>query len=102
MSPEQVQGAPVDERSDLFSLGVLLYELVAGASPFAADSHAQTMRRVLLHCPPSLAAGLPGVPDVPAGLAALIDQLLDKTPALRPQTAREVAVRLRALGLDAR
>lgn len=94
MSPEQVRGEPVDRRSDLFSLGILLYELVAGTSPFAADSHAQTMQRVLLHHPPSLAVEQP---EVPLSLAALFDHLLSKDPARRPQSAREVAARLRAL-----
>jgi len=94
MSPEQVAGDPVDRRSDLFSLGILLYELVTGVSPFAADSHAQTMRRVLHHSPRSLIAD----PGVPAALAALIDQLLAKLPQRRPQTAREVARRLHAIG----
>jgi serine/threonine protein kinase len=94
MSPEQVLGERLDPRSDLFSLGVLLYEFVLGASPFAAETHAQTMQRVLHHHPPPLAeADL----DVPAALASLIDHLLDKDPAHRPQSAREVAVRLRAL-----
>lgn len=94
MSPEQVAGAPLDPRSDLFSLGVLLYEFVAGASPFAIGDHTQTMRRVLHHHPPSLAGAHP---DVPVALAALIDHLLDKDPARRPQSAREVAARLRVL-----
>jgi serine/threonine protein kinase len=94
MSPEQVAGEPLDPRSDLFSLGVLLHELVAGGSPFAAESHAQTMRRVLHHHPPSLAGAHP---DVPAALASVIDHLLAKDPAHRPQSAREVAMRLRVL-----
>jgi serine/threonine-protein kinase len=95
MSPEQVAGEPVDRRSDLFSLGILLYELVVGTSPFAANGHAQTMRRVLIHHPPSLAVEQP---DVPPSLAALVDDLLNKDPAHRPQSTREVAARLRALG----
>lgn len=95
MSPEQVVGEPLDRRSDLFSLGILLYELIAGMSPFGADCHAQTMRRVLLHHPPSLVVEQP---DVPPSLAALVEHLLDKDPVHRPQSAREVAAQLRALG----
>jgi len=99
MSPEQVLGEPIDCRSDLFSLGVLLYELMTGASPFAADGHAQTMRRIVLHQPRPLAAEVPGVPPA---LAALVDQLLDKSAQRRPQSAQEVVARLRAIGDDAR
>jgi serine/threonine protein kinase len=99
MSPEQALGEPVDSRSDLFSLGVLLYELVTGASPFAGDDHAQTMRRIVLHQPRPLAVEAPGVPPA---LAELVDQLLDKSVPRRPQSAQEVAVRLRAIGDDAR
>lgn len=95
MSPEQALGEPIDARSDLFSLGILLYELIAGISPFAAEGHAQTMRRIVLHQPRSVSAELPGVP---AELAELVDQLLEKSPAMRPQSAREVALRLRAIG----
>jgi serine/threonine-protein kinase len=98
MSPEQVLGEPIDGRSDLFSLGVLLYELIAGASPFAADGHAQTMRRIVLHHPRSLTDEVPGVP---AALAALVEHLLDKSPLRRPQTAQEVALQLRAIAADA-
>ena len=94
MSPEQVAGEPIDPRSDLFSLGVLLYELVAGASPFAAEGPIETMQRVLHDLAPSLAEAHP---DVPPALASLVDHLLAKDPAHRPQSANEVAVRLRAL-----
>jgi eukaryotic-like serine/threonine-protein kinase len=94
MSPEQVAGEPIDPRSDLFSLGVLLYELVAGMSPFAAEGAAETMQRVLHDLAPSLAEAHP---DVPPPLASLIDHLLAKDPAHRPQGAHEVAARLHAL-----
>src|SRR5262249_46054091 len=62
MSPEQLRGVSVDARSDLWSVGVLAYELLAGSSPFQADSNAATMARVLNDEPPSLAA-VPGIPD---------------------------------------
>jgi eukaryotic-like serine/threonine-protein kinase len=94
MSPEQVTGEPIDPRSDLFSLGVLLYELVAGMSPFAAEGAVETMQRVLHDPAPSLAGAHP---DVPPLLASLIDRLLAKDPAHRPQSAHEVAARLHAL-----
>lgn len=71
-----------------------LYELVASASPFAAEGPAETMQRVLHDLAPSLAEAHP---DVPLALASLIDHLLAKDPAHRPQSAHEVAVRLHAL-----
>ncbi len=86
MSPEQLRGEKVDARSDLWSIGVLAYELLAGVSPFQADSSAATAMRILNDEPPSLATVL-GVPD---WLAELVSQLLRKNLAERPQTASEV------------
>ncbi len=90
MSPEQLRAEPVDHRSDLWSLGVLAYELLAGVSPFQTDSSAATAARILDEEPPSLAA-VPGVPD---WLAQLVSELLQKNPAERPQSASEVLRRL--------
>ena len=92
MSPEQIQCREVDARSDLFSLGVLLYELVTGTSPFVARGEAMTMLRVLND------RQVPArelMPAVPVALSELIDQMLEKAPALRPATARGVRDRLR-------
>jgi eukaryotic-like serine/threonine-protein kinase len=93
MSPEQIQGGAIDARSDLFSLGVMLYELLAGTSPFAADSETVTRLRVLCDEPRPIG-------DVVAGLApevaALVTDLLEKSPGRRPQTARDVLARLPA------
>jgi eukaryotic-like serine/threonine-protein kinase len=86
MAPEQILAGRVDARTDLFALGVLLHELLAGASPFAADSVEATLRRVLEGTP----AALPGC----GALADLVQHLLEKEPALRPQSADEVAARL--------
>ncbi|HEX3764303.1 MAG TPA: serine/threonine-protein kinase [Kofleriaceae bacterium] len=92
MSPEQIQCHDVDARSDLFSLGVLLYELVTGTSPFAARNEAMTMLRVLHDQPlPARERG----PAIPVALSDLIDHLLAKDPADRPASARTVAERLR-------
>jgi eukaryotic-like serine/threonine-protein kinase len=92
MSPEQIGGRPVDARSDLFSLGILLYELLTGVTPFGTPCEAQTLARVLEHAPDPV---IRIAPRCPAGLSTLIDQLLEKEPALRPQSAAEVVVRLR-------
>jgi len=91
MAPEQIQGDPVDARADLYSLGVLLYELLVGASPFAAGSDVATLSRVLREPVPPLDAR---VPDLPPDLVALVAALLERHPAFRPQTAREVHARL--------
>src|SRR5262249_6413608 len=90
MSPEQLSGEPVDARSDLWSVGVLGYEALAGVSPFQTDSSAATTKRILSDDPPSLAA----VPGVPGWLAELVSQLLRKNPAERPQSASELLRRL--------
>jgi serine/threonine protein kinase/tetratricopeptide (TPR) repeat protein len=94
MSPEQISGLDIDGRSDLFSLGVLLYELVTGTSPFRGANDAITMLRVLRDQPRPVREL---VPDVPRSLSDLIEQLLEKTRARRPDGAPEVRERLRAL-----
>jgi serine/threonine protein kinase len=91
MSPEQVSTQPVDGRSDVFSLGVVLYELLTGESPFAgADLHA-VMRRVVHHDPPA-----PAVlnPRVPAALDAIVQRSMAKRPNERYPSARAFAADL--------
>lgn len=95
MSPEQAGGEAVDARSDLFSLGVLLYEMLAGRSPFAGRSPAEILRNVLAAAPAPLGELRP---EVPAELAGLVHALLEKDPARRPPGAGAVAARLRGLG----
>src|SRR5215468_4907441 len=90
MSPEQLRGQAVDVRSDLWSFGVVAYELLAGVTPFQADSSAATAMRILNEEPPPLAGGS-GVPD---WLAELVTQLLRKAPGERPQSASDVLHRL--------
>lgn len=94
MSPEQAGGGKADERSDLFSLGVLLYEALTGRSPFRGANPLETLRRVISEHPPR-ADGLR--PEVPAPLAELTEHLLAKDPASRPLSAAETARRLRAI-----
>jgi serine/threonine protein kinase/tetratricopeptide (TPR) repeat protein len=86
MSPEQLKGEAVDKRSDLWSLGVVGHEILAGACPFRAESNAATAMRILSEEPPSLSS----VPGVQSWLAEVITQLLQKDPAKRPESAGEV------------
>jgi putative peptide modification system cyclase len=91
MSPEYVGGEEVDHRSDLFALGVLLYETVAGHSPFKAQNTLATLKQVIIHQqPPTREMN----PEVPPELSDLIDRLLEKSPDDRPQSAGEVAEEL--------
>jgi tetratricopeptide (TPR) repeat protein/tRNA A-37 threonylcarbamoyl transferase component Bud32 len=93
MSPEQARGLPLDPRSDLFSLGLLLYETLSGRSPFEAGSTLETLTRICTHRQASLREVDPAIP---APLSELVDRLLEKDPSRRPQSAREVAAALAA------
>jgi eukaryotic-like serine/threonine-protein kinase len=94
MSPEQARGLDVDGRSDLFSLGVLLYEALTGRPPFAGDTVLETLTRICtLRQPP--VANLR--PVVPRPLSDLVDRLLAKDPERRPASAAEVADALESL-----
>lgn len=94
MSPEQARGLDVDERSDLFSLGVLVYELIAGASPFLGATPMDTLLRVGTHRQAPLAERSGLAEPVPPALSELVDQLLEKARELRPGSAAEVVARL--------
>src|SRR6185295_5782240 len=89
MSPEQASGGDVDARSDLFSLGVLLYELLTGRSPFRGGNALDTLRRVITHHPPAISALRT---DLPRDLSILTERLLAKDPESRPASAGEVAL----------
>jgi TolB-like protein/Tfp pilus assembly protein PilF len=84
MAPEQIRGEPADARSDLWALGVVLYEVCAGRRPFAGKSSGELIARILSEPPSALPSG------VPVSVRALIDRCLEKEPARRPQTAGEV------------
>ncbi len=87
MSPEQVQGKPTDHRSDLFSFGVVLYELISCRSPFKGETPAATMNAIAQQTPEPLARYKTDVPDE---LQRIVSKLLQKDPALRYQTAADV------------
>jgi serine/threonine protein kinase len=95
MSPEQARGLKVDPRADLFSLGVVLYEMAAGQRPFTGPSVFDVLSAVVTHRPPPVAALHP---DIPPPLSDLIDRLLAKDPAQRPDGAKAVARELDAIG----
>jgi len=86
MSPQQAAGEELDARSDLFSVGVLAWELLAGARPFDAPSDLLTLDRIRFHDPGPLRAVAPEVPEEVAGV---VERLLAKDPADRFQSADE-------------
>jgi serine/threonine protein kinase len=91
MSPEQASGLPLDPRSDVFSFGVVLYEVLAGRRPFGAGSEAEIVNAVVRGVAPPL-------PDhVPTPLRAVVEKALEKNPSDRYQTMRELVVDLRRL-----
>ena len=96
MSPEQVRGQATDHRSDLFSLGVVMFEMLGGRQPFKNDSAVETMSAILRDEPPHL-AGLN--PAVPPALEPIVRRCLEKRPVERFQSARDLAFALRTYGI---
>ncbi|MEM9558136.1 MAG: serine/threonine-protein kinase [Acidobacteriota bacterium] len=90
MAPEQALGQSIDARTDLFSFGVLLYELFTGTSPFLARTQVATLQRIVQQRHRSV---LELVPELPAELAELIDELLEKEPSARPHGGADEVVR---------
>jgi TolB-like protein/tetratricopeptide (TPR) repeat protein len=94
MSPEQLRGEPVDHRSDIFSLGCVLYEMVSGQSPFRRETGPDTVSAILCQDPPPLPGPERGISTA---LQGIVGQCLGKRPEDRYSSAHDVALALRAL-----
>jgi serine/threonine-protein kinase len=89
MSPEQAQGAPLDARSDLYSLGVLLFQMLTGRAPFVDDDAVVVMAKHIKEAPPELEDAAPGV-DIPLPVEAAVRRALEKLPENRPRSAEQM------------
>ena len=94
MSPEQVRGKPADARSDIFSFGAILYELLSGNRAFRGDSAADTMSAILKEDPPDLSVTNQSIAP---GLERIVRHCLEKNPEQRFQSARDLAFDLESL-----
>jgi serine/threonine-protein kinase len=94
MSPEQAKGERVDERTDMFSLGVMIHEMIAGRTPFAGDSSAETLANLINAEPPPLSRFAANLPDE---LQRIISRTLRKHREERYQTMKELATDLKDL-----
>jgi Tol biopolymer transport system component/predicted Ser/Thr protein kinase len=89
MSPEQASGQPLDARSDVFSFGIVLYELLAGRSPFEASNELEMLKKIMYATPEPLPDGTPDL------LRMAVDKALEKDPRDRYQTMQDMAADLR-------
>ncbi len=94
MSPEQVRGAAADQRSDLFSLGAILYEMLSGQRAFKRDTNAETMTAILKEEPSELSGTNP---NIAPGLDRIVHRCLEKEPSQRFQSASDLGFAIEAL-----
>ena len=94
MSPEQARGTSVDHRSDIFSFGVILFEMLTGKRPFDRESIHETLAAIIRDDPPDLAGP---APDSPAALRLTVQHCLEKRPDDRFQSARDLGFQLTSL-----
>jgi TolB-like protein len=97
MSPEQARGEPLDARTDIFSFGVVLYQMATGKVPFEGNTSAVVFSKLLEHAPVSPVSLNPGIPSQ---LAEIINKTLEKDRDLRYQRAADVSADLRRLKRD--
>ncbi len=89
MSPEQASGQPLDARSDIFSFGVVLYELLAGRRPFTGETDLELLKTIVHGLPSPLPA------EIPEALRGIVEKAIEKDPAERYQSMRDLVVDLR-------
>jgi len=94
MAPEQIRGEAVDARTDLFALGIVVYELATGKRPFAGETHVDTSHAILREQPQALSSVRT---DLPPDLERIVSRCLEKNPRERFQTALDVSNELRRL-----
>jgi serine/threonine protein kinase len=95
MAPEQVRNVEIDGRADIYTLGIVLYEMMTGECPFVGEATAHVMAQQIFYTPPPVREAVPGI-LCSAELEAIIGRCLEKEPAKRFQTARELAQALAA------